>query len=160
MRDLQPKVLVIAEQKRLPLPRFLRTALGCAHKQLAEGAGLGCAPSCRIMRLEDGTTEHIESDQKKNGGRQDSWRWRRSARLRPPPWNSNFKLAIEGHPHPGIPTWVIKHTDSGGLETKLEFAGGLADSKRREKQGTSGCNRGPIDHICPCSCRPRDEKGL
>ena len=69
-------------------------------------------------------------------------------------------LAIQGHPHPGIPTWVIKHTDSGGLETKLEFAGGLAGSKSREKQGTSGWNRGPIDHICACSCRPRDEKGL
>ena len=45
-------------------------------------------------------------------------------------------LAIQGHPPPGIRTWVIRHTDSGGLETKFEFAGGLADSTETEKQGT------------------------
>ena len=55
---------------------------------------------------------------------------------------------------PGIRTWVIRHTDSGGLETKFDFAGGLADSTETEKQGTiehrNGKNKVPLDVI---ACR-------
>ena len=87
----------------------------------------------------------VREDQEKNG------------RLGPPRSRSWVVLChpdrLQGPPLRNR-TWVIKHTDSGSLETKFDFARGLAEGIGGQKEGYMGCTRKPGYPNCPLyGCR-------